>query len=484
MKGMSDSQLIPEAEVYTEGVKTLLGEPKKAIIKLSIPMIMAMLVQATYNLVDAFWVAGIGSDALAAVGFVSPFYFMMMAISMGLGVGGSSAISRRIGARDKRGADNVAAHSIVLLVVSAVAFTVPFYIFAEGLFGTIGAGETLVMTVEYGRVIFLGAIFLFFSNVGNALLRGEGDAKRPMYALALGAGLNCVLDPLFIYTFGWGVGGAAWATVFSLGISSALLLYWLAVKSDTYVSFRLRGFKFDRHIIRDIFRVGLPSTLTHISMSLSTVVINFLIVFVSLGSTDGVAIYSTGWRVATIGTLPLVGISTAVVAVSGAAFGEKSYEKLSISHLYAVKIGLVIEAVAAAVVFIFAPQITAVFTYSEAAAHIADGLTLFLRIACLFWPFVSLGMLSSALFEGVGRGTSSMIATILRAVIFTFLFVFLLAFAFGYGLIGIWFGIVLANIVGSAVVFTWVRSYVKKMILTNDVVGSGIQADGPAAPKP
>lgn len=463
---MDEPQYIPEGEGYTEGVKTLLGEPKKAIIKLSIPMILAMLIQATYNLVDAFWVAGIGADALAAIGFVFPFYFIMMAVSNGLGVGGSSAISRRIGARDKRGADSVAVHSIVLLVVLAIAFTVPFYIFAEDLFGTIGAGATLTMTVEYGQVIFLGAIFLFFSNVANAILRGEGDAKRAMYALAFGAALNCVLDPIFIYIFGWGVGGAAWATVLSLGISSALLLYWLAVKSDTYVSFKLRGFKFDGHIIRDILRVGLPSSVTHISMSLSMIVINFLIVYVSLGSTDGVAIYSTGWRVATIGTLPLVGISTAVVAVSGAAFGEKSYEKISVSHLYAVKIGLAIEGVVAATAFVFAPQITAVFTYSEGAAHIVGGLTLFLRIACLFWPFVSLGMLSSALFEGVGRGTSSLLATVFRSLVLTFLFVLLLAFVLDYGLVGIWWGIVLANIFGSVVVFTWVRSYVKRIIST------------------
>ncbi|MFH1821612.1 MAG: MATE family efflux transporter [Methanobacteriota archaeon] len=460
---MDDSQVIPTGEGYTEGVKTLLGEPKKAIIKLSIPMILAMLVQATYNLIDAIWVSGIGADALAAVGFVFPFYFMMMAISTGLGVGGSSAISRRIGARDKRGADSVAVHSVILLVASAGAFTVPLIIFAEDIFSTIGAGATLGMTVAYGRVIFAGAIFLFFSNVANAILRGEGDAKRAMYALALGAGLNIVLDPIFIYTLGLGVAGAAWATVLSLGVSSALLLYWLVIKNSTYISFRVKGFRFNGGILKDILRVGIPSSVTHISMSLSMILINFIIVYVSMGSTDGVAIYSTGWRVATVGTLPLVGIATAVVAVSGAAFGERSYEKISISHLYAVKIGLAIEGAAAAATFVFAPQIAAIFTYSEGAAHLAEGLTLFLRIACLFWPFVSFGMLSSSLFQGVGRGTSSLIATVLRSLILTLLFVFLLAFVFNYGLVGIWWGIVLANMVGSLVVFTWVRSYVKRL---------------------
>lgn len=470
MISMSDEWSNRDEGTYTEGVRTLLGEPKKAIVKLSIPMILAMFVQATYNLVDAIWVAGIGADALAAVGFVFPFYFIMTAISTGLGVGSSSAISRRIGARDKAGADSVAAHSMILLVALTVAFTLPFAALAESIFSAIGAGATLEMTVAYAKIIFAGAIFLFFSNVANAILRGEGDAKRAMYALALGAGLNTILDPIFIYTLGLGVAGAALATILSLAISSSLLFYWLAIKNDTYISLRLRVFRFDRKIMNDILRVGVPSSIIQVSMSISMVIINYVIVFISHGSTDGVAVYSTGWRVATLGTLPLNGISTAVVAVCGAAFGEKSYEKISISHLHAVKIGLAIEGILTATTFIFAPQIATVFTYSERAAHIADDLTLFLRIACIFWPFVSFGMLSSALFQGVGKGINSLIATVLRSLVLTLLFVFMLAFILDYGLIGVWWGIVLANIIGSMVVFSWARIYVNKLISVNKLI--------------
>jgi len=460
---MSEELLAPE-KGYTEGVKTLLGEPKKAIVKLSLPMIMAMLIQATYNLADAIWVAGIGADALAAVGFVFPFYFIMMAISTGLGVGSSSAIARRIGAKDKAGADSVATNSIILTIMAVAAFTVPLVIFSEPIFSSIGASAALGMTVAYGRIIFAGAIFLFFNNVANAILRGEGDAKRAMYALALGAGLNIILDPIFIYILGLGVAGAALATILSLAVSSALLLYWLAIKNDTYLLIRFRGFRFDGRILKDILRVGIPSSIVQLSMSISMMLINFLIVLISQGSTDGVAVYSAGWRVATVGTLPLNGIATAVVAVCGAAFGEKSYEKISISHLHAVKIGLAIETTVSAVTFVFAPQIAAVFTYSEGAARIAGDLTLFLRIACLFWPFVSLGMQSSALFQAVGKGVSSLMATVLRSLVLTLFFIFLLAFVLDYGLAGVWWGIVLANIIGSLVVFSWARLYVGGLI--------------------
>ncbi|MEA1998770.1 MAG: MATE family efflux transporter, partial [Euryarchaeota archaeon] len=126
---------------YSEGVKTLLGDPKKAILKLSLPMIVAMSAQTIYNLVDAIWVSGLGADALAAIGFVFPFFFAAMALSTGLGVGGGSAISRMIGARDKGGADNVAVHTIVMMLLLAVLFTIPFVVFAEDVFILIGAGS-------------------------------------------------------------------------------------------------------------------------------------------------------------------------------------------------------------------------------------------------------------------------------------------------------------------------------------------------------
>ncbi|MCK5258223.1 MAG: MATE family efflux transporter, partial [Thermoplasmatales archaeon] len=153
----------------TEGIKTLLGEPKKAVLKLAIPMIIAMSATTIYNLVDALWVSGFGADffsaadvtevgtgALAAVGFVLPFFMMIMAISTGLGVGGGSAISRRIGAKDKEGADNVAIHTMIITMLAAIVFTLALFFFADRIFVSIGTTESAGMAVSYGKVIFAG----------------------------------------------------------------------------------------------------------------------------------------------------------------------------------------------------------------------------------------------------------------------------------------------------------------------------------------
>ena len=224
----------------TIGVKTLLGDPKKAIIKLAIPMMIAMFVQTLYNFIDALWVSGLGADiftdsivegtgklALAGIGFVLPFYMIIIALSTGIGLGAGSAVSRRIGAKDKIGADNVAVHSIIISTIFSIIFSIVFYFSLENIFVLIGAGESLRLAVSYGKIIFAGSIIIFFINVANAILRGEGDARRVMYAIVIGTVANIILDPIFIYTLRLGVAGAAYATILSMTLTAIILIYWL-----------------------------------------------------------------------------------------------------------------------------------------------------------------------------------------------------------------------------------------------------------------
>ncbi|RLF63485.1 MAG: MATE family efflux transporter, partial [Thermoplasmata archaeon] len=186
----------------TEGVKTLLGDPKKAVLKLSIPMMVAMFVSSMYNVVDAIWVSGLGSNALAAVGLFFPFFMMIVALASGIGVGGSSAISRRIGEGDKEAADNTAIHTFLMGVIIAGAVSLPFIPFLNQIFVSMGSNASVAgMASRYAQILFGGSIFLFLSYIGNAILRGEGDAKRAMYAMIIGSVLNIILDPIFIYTF-------------------------------------------------------------------------------------------------------------------------------------------------------------------------------------------------------------------------------------------------------------------------------------------
>ena len=158
------------------------------------------------------------------------------------------------------------------------------------------------MASLYGKIIFGGSILLFFTNVANAILRSEGDTKRAMYAMIFGSVLNIILDPIFIYTLDFGVSGAAWATVISMGVTAVIMVNWLFFRKDTYITFDFKDFHFEKGILMDIFRVGVPASVQQTSMALMMLVMNVIIIAVS--DTDGVAVYTVGWRVVTIANRP------------------------------------------------------------------------------------------------------------------------------------------------------------------------------------
>ena len=463
----------------TEGVKTLLGDPKKAIIKLSIPMIIAMSVQTIYNFVDTLFVSGVGQGiftdtqvsgigdlGVAAIGLIFPFFMMAIALATGIGVGGSSAISRRIGANDKKGADNVAEHSIISSVLLAILFSTILFLLAEPMLRSIGAGDSLPYAVEYGKIIFAGSITIFFINVSTAILRGEGDAKRAMYAIVFGTILNIILDPIFIYTFELGIAGAAYATILSMSLTSLILIYWLFFKKDTYVNFKLKNFKFKRDIILDIFKVGFPASIQQLSMSFTMLIINIIILNLVQAGDAGITIYTIGWRVVMVAILPLLGLATAIITVTGAAYGAKKYDKLKTAFLFSAKFGLIIEIIIASIFLIIAPIITLIFTTGEGLPELRPDVQEFIMISCLFYPGAALGIASSAMFQGIGKGVYALFATLIRTITLTPIIAVLLCCAFSMGLVGIWWGLVVANGIGSLLIFTWAINHIKKLIIS------------------
>ncbi|HDL09845.1 MAG TPA: MATE family efflux transporter, partial [Candidatus Omnitrophica bacterium] len=263
----------------TRGVKLLLQDPEKSLLKIAIPTIIANAIQTLYNFVDAVWVSGLEHAALglAGIGLTQPFSFALIALSNGIGIGTNSLISRSIGAKDKRGANLAGEHGIVFSMIISFAIAVPLVILAPWIFKTMGAGESLTYALAYSRIIFGGTPILFLSVILTSILRAEGDTKRAMYAMAVGSILNIILDPIFIYVLHFGVMGAAIATVISRFIATLPVVYWIFVKKDTFVSLNLRIFKFKAQIVKEIVKVGLPASLSQLSMSLGILFFNSLI---------------------------------------------------------------------------------------------------------------------------------------------------------------------------------------------------------------
>ena len=184
----------------------ILGDPRRSLIAMVVPIAIGMIVQSLNNFVDAIWVSGIGTGALAATGIVFPFFFILIGIGNGLGVGASQAIARRIGVGDREGASRVAAQVLVIGVAIGFVLTALFALLAEPIFIASGAGQYLEETMAYGLPIMLCAPIYMVSFIFSALIRSEGAAKRSMIIQVAGVSAHLVLDPVLIFGLGMGVG--------------------------------------------------------------------------------------------------------------------------------------------------------------------------------------------------------------------------------------------------------------------------------------
>ncbi len=445
-----------------KGVSILTGDPKKAIIALSIPVIIAMLLQSIYNLIDAIWVAGLGEDALAAVGFVTPLFLILIGLGNGLGAGVSSAIARRIGAGDRMGADRAAMQGIGLILIIAALITPVLVFCAEPIAALLGAGDATALTADYARIVFAGTPFLLFASISYAIFNAEGSTKKTMYAMGASAVFNCILDPILIYPMGLGVAGAAWATLISIVLVSVLLIYWLFIERSTYVTLRGSEIRPEREIATDIIKVGIPGSLQFVMMSAVAILINALLVTTT--GNDAVAVYTAGWRVVLFSIIPLIGISIALISISGASYGARKFERVRSVHKIALGYGLLISLILTAATWLLAPYLAMIFTYSPESAHLAPDITAFLRTICWFFPFVPTGMFSSAIFQGTGRGVSALILEFFRNIVFIAVFIWILGISLSYGEVGIWWGVVAGNTCGGLFALFWVRRYISGLI--------------------
>jgi len=447
-------------------VDIMLKNPKKALIKMSVPLVISLLISSFYNLIDAVWVSGLGADALAGVGFFTPIFMILVGFGNGLGAGASFAVSKYIGEENKQKADNASIHSIFIDIIISVIITVVILVFLESILKLMGAGQTISYATEYGQVIVLSSVFIILSNALYGIFRAEGDTKRPMYAMIASAVLNMILDPVFIYSFDLGVKGAALATIISAIFVILMLVHWFYIKKDTYLKPILSNFNFKKDICFDIVKVGIPASLQLLNNAFFAAVFSALLAFI--GSTDSVAVYSTGWRIVTLGTTPLLAIGTSLISVIAANYGAKKYKNIQIAHRYAMKISIILAVMVAILTNVFAGDIALLFTSSGSSVRIASQLTGFLQWIVIYYPTMAVGVASTYVFQGVGRGITAMFQTIMRETGFTIFFAVLLAIVFDFGVWGAWLGIVLGEIVANNITLLWANSYILKVININD----------------
>ncbi|WP_458403804.1 MATE family efflux transporter [Methanobrevibacter sp.] len=448
------------SEGKNKNIEMITGDPKKAIIRLALPMMLSMLLIMLYNIADSIWVAGLGADALAAIGFITPLFMVLIGLGNGIGAGANSLIARYIGADNREQANNAGLHGIMLSVIISVIFTILIEGFMVPILQFMGAGDTIQYAMDYSYIIF-GFLFIFvYSGVASAIFRSEGDMRRATIAIAVTAILNIILDPIFIYILDLGIAGAAWATVISATGSCIVMSYWIWGKKDLYLDLSPSNFSYSNKMVIDTLQVAIPSTLENVVFSALAIIINSMLVMAA--GTTAVAVYTASMRIVQLAMIPLIGLGTALLTVSGVAYGAHNHENLKTGHSYAIKLGFAISILLGAIMFIFSGQIAAVFSYTSASAALAPEIATAISVLSLFVLAIPHGMMSSMMFQGVGKGIYSFIITILRSLILESVFAYIFCFIFGWGLQGIYAGVVFGCFVGGTVGYIWAKLFIRK----------------------
>lgn len=393
----------------TDKISTLL-------IRFSIPAIVGMLVSALYNIVDRIFIgnaADIGKNGLAGITIGFPLMLITLAMGVLFGVGGATLFSMRLGQKREEEAEKVLGNSFVLLVLSGTAYMIFGQVFLEPLLKLFGASETILpYSMDYMRIIFFGVVFQMLSMGLNHFIRADGSPKIAMYTMFLGAGTNIVLDPLFIYVFKMGMGGAAWATIIAQGISATwVVLYFFGKRSR--IKFHVKNFVLSRPIVIKIMSLGLPGFLLQLAGSLLNTLLNRnLLMYGGDVAVSGMGVINS---IQTLLLMPIIGLNQGVQPLVSFNFGAEKYDRVKKAIKLAMIAATVIVSFGFIITRLFPKQLVSMFNQDPELLAFGD-------MAIYSWflmlPLVGFQIIGANFFQAIGRSKSAMFLTLTRQIIF------------------------------------------------------------------
>lgn len=429
-------------------IDILKGKPEKAVMNIAIPIFVYLLISNSYNIVDGMWITGIGKDAIAAIGAVMPLYMIITGVGMGIGTGATSAISYFIGQNNKDRANNVAVHTLIIILIASAVLTVLLIGSLRYYLDIFHIDQHAVRdATTYAIPLFLNSVTFVFIGGLTGVLRGEGETKIPMIASSIGLILDGLLDPLFIYTFDMGIMGASVSTVITSIISLLILFYWIFIRRGTYLDFSFKSFRPDMSIVKRVLNVGIPASVELLIMTVAT---TCYLWFISLfGANDGTAVFAAGNKLYYLGIMPISATCMALVPVVGNAFGEQSLHKIKKAFRFACILSVSLGFVIMVGIYIFAEPLSFIFAYTTETSSLLPGLVEFVRTTILCLPFLGIGLPSTFLYQGLGRGFQSLCWTFIRELLSSVLFIYLFGYHFSMGLSGVWLGLLTGRTVAN-----------------------------------
>ncbi|MDK2938616.1 MAG: hypothetical protein PWQ51_780 [Methanolobus sp.] len=436
---------------------------KKLIYRMSTPAIVGLLVQAFYNLVDTIFVGrGLGADSslgIAGISVAFPVQMLMMGISMGLGIGGASIISRALGMGDHKKAEKALGNMVILVIISSVIFTILGLVFIDPVLKVFGASESILpFAREYTKYILMGTIFFAFSAALSNTIRAEGHAKFAMSIMLISSIVNIILDPLFIFEFNMGIMGAAVATVISQIVGCVLVLHYYT-SNISLIPFRLAYMVPDLALSWETVSIGMSEFIFNSVESLVFILLNqSLLVY---GGDMAIAVFGIIIKVFMLTLMPIIGIKHGIQPIFGFNYGagnlERVRETVSISNY--IVFGMCILSVI--VVFLIPEQIFRVF--STDAGLIDVGVPA-IKISFLMMPFIGTQVVAMALLQSLGKSKGSLMITLSRQIFFLPPLVFILPLYMG--LTGIWVSFPISDFLGFVVAVILMKKEASKLVVS------------------
>lgn len=432
---MANENATKENIMGREGITPLL-------FRISLPLMISMLVQALYNIVDSMFVARLSETALTAVSLAFPLQNLLIAFGVGTGVGMASFLSRKLGERDEESATKVAGNGISIASITWAVFAVlgltvvkPFLnLFSDD-------AELLGLSTGYSEIVMVFSLFMFLSMMNERILQGTGDSFSSMLSQMTGAITNIILDPIFIFTLGFGVNGAAIATVIGQGVGCAVS--FVCVIRNKFIHIEPRHLKIEKRMVKAIYAVGAPTIITNSIGTVMTGAINAILISFS---TTAVSIFSVYFKLQSFVFMPIFGLSSGMVPIIAYNYGARKRKRVTETIWKGTFIASVIMILGTLAFNFFPRELLSLFSATEEMYRI--GIPALKMISLCFVPAaISIGLGSS--FQATGYGVGTMIVSICRQLMVLIPVAYILSIFLGIN--GVWLSFIIAEIIGLVV---------------------------------
>jgi putative MATE family efflux protein len=432
------------------------GSIYQHIKRIAIPASVGFVFRTLYNVVDTFFAGKFGADALAGLSMSFPVFFIIIAVSVGIGTGATALFSIALGKKDLREYHKLILNAFAVMTVIFLGMMLTSGRLSRFLLGLLGGeGLSLEYAISYTRIIFLGSGFFLLNQLINGVLNSQGDTKSLRNVLIIGFLLNIFLDPLFM--FGWfglppmGVAGVAIATVFTEFLGSIYMVYRL-LKSPMFSLKDLKREKISLKACGSVLKQGIPSSLNMMTIVIGSFFINYFVL--KLGGNLAIAGYGVALRIEQLALLPAFGINVATLALVGQNYGAKNTSRIFETLKIALIIGLSIMTLGVLLIYPLSEWLVRFFNSDEGVVAVGVG---YLKIEIFtFYSYVILYVTNSFL-QAIKKPMFGFYLGLYRLVILPVIIFHLFGSVLGWGVTGIWWGIVVVN--WSAVVIALAFAY-------------------------